>query len=135
MSFRIKFLLILMIAFSSSISSQEGKKVSVSGAFQGTLNYFIKDVKIGAANIPQYEGMPVGADAWLNVNADFGRWRGGVRFDFFHNSNLLNPSSSYTDRGLGIWFLETDFKKLNMEVFGLVYIYCSPSILKYWSWL
>lgn len=120
MSLRNQILVILSFFLSSSLFGQEGNKVRVNGAFQGTMNYFIKDERIGAANIPQYEGMPLGADAWLNVNADFGKWRGGLRFDFFHNSNLLNPSSSYTDRGLGIWFLETDYKKINFRI-GSIY--------------
>jgi len=101
-------------------AQDEDRKVRVNGAFQGTLNYFIKDERIGAANIPQYEGMPLGADAWLSVNADFGKWRGGLRFDFFHNSNLLNPSASYTARGLGIWFLETTYKKFDFRI-GSIY--------------
>ncbi|GLR17766.1 DUF6029 family protein [Portibacter lacus] len=119
MSLRIQFFLLFILGFTTSLAAQSPDKVQVNGAFQGTLNYFIKDAKIGAANTPQYEGMPLGADAWLNVNADFGIWRGGVRFDFFHNSNLLNPSSSYTDRGLGLWYLETEYKKLDVRIGGI----------------
>ncbi|WP_235297654.1 DUF6029 family protein [Portibacter marinus] len=120
MFFRLSLVLFCINASITLYGQEEWKTARVNGAFQGTMNYFIKDERIGAANIPQYEGMPLGADSWLNVNADFGKWRGGLRFDFFHNSNLLNPSSSYTDRGLGIWFVETSWKDLNVRI-GSIY--------------
>lgn len=120
MTAKLYFFLFVFTITTLVSNAQDEKKVAVNGAFQSTLNYFIKDVRIGAANIPQYEGRPLGADAWFNVNADFGKWKGGVRFDFFHNSNLLNPSSSYTARGLGIWFLETDYKNFSLRI-GAIY--------------
>lgn len=120
MSIRKLLAFVPLVFLTHFINAQEERKVQISGAFQGTGNYFIKDVRIGAANIPQYEGMPLGADAWFNLNADFGSFRGGIRFDFFHNSNLLNPSSSFTDRGLGLWFLEKNFGKANVRI-GSIY--------------
>ena len=121
MTFRLRYLILFFIFLCVIAEAQEDwKNARVNGAFQGTLNYFIKDERIGAANIPQYEGMPLGADSWLDINADFGSWRGGLRFDFFHNSNLLNPSSSFTDRGLGIWFIETSYKDFNLRI-GSIY--------------
>ncbi len=118
--FKHKYIVFFFFIISFVLAGQGENRVQVSGALQGTVNYFIKDVRIGAANIPQYEGQPLGADTWLNLNADFGSWRGGLRFDFFHNSNLLNPSASYTDRGLGIWFIERDFGKVYVRL-GAIY--------------
>ena len=92
---------LLLFSFLTQICflyAQSPKKVQISGAFQGNGNYFIKDEKIGAANIPQYEGMPLGAESWFNLNANFGTFKAGLRLDFFHNSNLLNHPKPKTRR-------------------------------------
>lgn len=104
----------------SQVYSQEASKWQINGAYQGRLNYFIKDVSIGAANTPQYEEQPLGGESWLNLNLNYGKWRSGFRFDIFQNSNLLNPTGSYSDVGLGIWFVERDFQKLNVRL-GAIY--------------
>lgn len=125
--FRSIFLFSMLLSCTLA-SAQTPKKVQLSGAFQGNGNYFIKDERIGAANIPQYEGMPIGAEAWLNLNANFGTYKAGLRFDFFHNSNLLNPSSSYTDRGLGLWYIEKNFKKIDIRI-GSIYSQIGSGII------
>lgn len=114
------FLVFLLLACFLGLNAQDSNKVFVNGAFSGVGKYFIKDAKIGAANTPQYEEDHFGADAWFNLNANFSTFNGGLRFDFFHNTNLLDPTSSYTDRGLGMWFLEKKIKKINLRV-GSIY--------------
>ena len=39
-----------------------------SGSLETNTNFFIRDVKIGAYNMPQYDNYKVGTDAWLNLN-------------------------------------------------------------------
>ena len=37
-----------------------------------------------------------------------------TRFDLFNNSNLLNPSGSFSGQGLGFWQVSKDIEKLNI---------------------
>lgn len=116
-----RILFMLLFAFLlHSTEAQEEKKWNINGAFQGTLNYFIKDADIGAANTPQYEDNPIGSDAWLNLNMSYDGWRAGFRLDNFYNTNLLNPTGSYTDRGIGNLFLEKQFDRLEFRI-GSIY--------------
>lgn len=112
---------ILIFLITPEVKGQEEKKKwQFYGAYQGTANYFIKDERIGAANIPQYEGNPIGSENWLNLNVRYGNLLAGARLDFFYNSNLLNPTASYSDYGLGIWFLEYKMKSITVNV-GSIY--------------
>jgi hypothetical protein len=40
----------------------------LSGPFQSTTNFLIRDLALGAAGLPHYDNLKVGDDAWLNVN-------------------------------------------------------------------
>ncbi len=40
---------------------------SFSGSLETNTNFFIRDVKVGAYNMPQYDNFKVGTDAWLNL--------------------------------------------------------------------
>ncbi len=63
MSPRLPFLMFVFCSILTQMTAQdEDRKVRVNGAFQGTLNYFIKDERIGAANIPQYERVQLSED-------------------------------------------------------------------------
>jgi hypothetical protein len=44
----------------------------------------------------------------------------GIRFDLFNNSNLLNPQDSYTDQGIGRWYIRKHLKKLDISA-GYLY--------------
>src|SRR3954470_13227744 len=74
-----------------------------SGSFQSNTNFFVRDPKIGAYNMPQYDNFKVGADAWLNLNYTNEKYEfeTGVRLDLFYNSILRVPTSPYTAAGLG----------------------------------
>ena len=78
----------------------------ISGNFQANANFFIRDSLIGAANTPQYDRQLYGAEAWLNLNYSNWGFDFGIRFDVFNNSNLLNPTDSYSDEGIGNWFIQ-----------------------------
>jgi hypothetical protein len=94
------------------------------GSFSGSLtvngNFYQKDERIGAANTPQYERQLYGADSWLNLSYTRDGYELGVRFDLFNNSQLLNPNDSYTDQGLGRWYIKKKIQKLGISA-GYLY--------------
>lgn len=92
----------------------------ISGSLEGNANFFMRDSLIGAANTPQYDRQLYGADAWLNLQYSNWGFDLGLRFDLFNNSNLLNPTSSYTDQGIGNWFVRKRINKLGITV-GYMY--------------
>jgi hypothetical protein len=118
MNLRIFTLLIFLTLITQIVTAQD--EVRISGDLTMNGNFFFRDSAIGAANTPQYDRQLYGADAWLNLNFSYKGFDAGIRFDLFNNSNLLNPSGSYTDQGIGRWFL-----KKKIEKFGLYggYIY------------
>lgn len=118
MNLRIFTLLIFLTLITQTVTAQD--EVRISGDLTMNGNFFFRDSAIGAANTPQYDRQLYGADAWLNLNFSYKGFDAGIRFDLFNNSNLLNPSGSYTDQGIGRWFL-----KKKIEKFGLYggYIY------------
>ncbi len=93
---------------------------SFSGGFQSQTNFFMRDSLIGAANIPQYDNELIGTQAWLDLGYMYQGFDIGVRFDMFNNSNLLDPSSSYTDQGIGRWHIGKKLDKLDIRV-GHIY--------------
>ena len=78
-----------------------------TGSLQTNTNFFIRDVKIGAYNMPQYDNLKVGTDAWFNLNYTNEKYdlEAGVRFDFFYNSILRVPTSPYTAAGVGNFYV------------------------------
>lgn len=87
----------------------------ISGSLQTQGNFFFRDSLIGAANTPQYDHQLYGADSWLQLNYAYKGFDVGVRFDVFHNSNLLDPSSSYTAQGIGRWYVKKKIDKLGIS--------------------
>lgn len=108
--FKIGLLLLCLPALSFA---QDG--ANVYGALQTNANFFIRDSNIGAVNIPQYDNQKFGADLWLNLNYSYKRVTAGIRYDMFNNSNLLNPTGSYTGDGIGMYFAELDLGKLKVR--------------------
>lgn len=97
--------LVLLLIFSSySASAQWGY---FSGSYQNNVNFFIRDKKIGAYNLPHYDNLKVGTDNWLNLNYTNEKYQLdiGVRMDFFYNSILRVPTTPYTGVGLGNFFI------------------------------
>ncbi len=115
------FLLPLLLALSLTghLPAQENSG-TFSGNFQGTANFFIRDSLIGAANTPQYDRQLYGAEAWLNLTYSNWGFDFGLRLDLFQNSNLLNPTGSYTAQGLGNFYIRKKINKLGITV-GYIY--------------
>ena len=93
-------LTILLFWFYTNSHAQWGH---FSGSFQNNTNFFIRDEKIGAYNLPHYDNYKVGTDNWLELkytNEKF-ELETGVRVDFFYNSILRVPTSPYTGVGVG----------------------------------
>src|SRR5690606_15582175 len=84
----------------------------LSGNLEANGNFFMRDSLIGADNTPQYDNELFGADAWLQLNYSYQGFDVGLRFDMFHNSNLLNPLDSYSDQGIGRWYIHKKINKL-----------------------
>lgn len=80
----------------------------------------MRDSLIGAANIPQYDNEKFGTQAWLDLGYAQNGFDIGMRFDMFNNSNLLNPSASYTDQGIGRWHVGKKTDKFDIRV-GHIY--------------
>lgn len=110
-------LVILYLSIHSALAQSEGR---ISGDLQTNANFFLRDSLIGAANIPQYDRQLYGADAWLTLNYSMQGFDAGIRFDFFNNSNLLNPTDSYSDEGIGRWFVSKQIEKLGITA-GYIY--------------
>lgn len=85
-----------------------------SGGLESNANFFLRDSLIGANDIPQYDHLLFGAEAWLNMAYQVGTWNMGVRFDAFNNSNLRDPNGAYTDQGIRYWFLKKQIKNLEI---------------------
>lgn len=105
-----------MLFFAQMMNAQEGNNGGrLSGQLVANGNFFQADSTIGAINTPQYDHQLYGADAWLNLNYSNWGFDIGVRFDLFNNSNLLNPQSSYTDQGIGRWYIKKNIDKLEIS--------------------
>ena len=93
---------------------------SLSGSLQSNTNLFIRDNAIGANNTPQYDHQLVGGETWLDLVFSYKGFDVGLRADLFFNSNLLNPNDSYSDQGIGRWYIRKKMEKLEIEV-GYIY--------------
>lgn len=117
---RIKLQLIFLFFYLALHTAQGQNKGQLSGDLQLFGNVFLKDSTIGAFGFPQYEEQFAGMDAWLNLNYSYDGWDIGLRVDMFNNSNLRNPSGSFTDQGIGRWYIQKQLDKLDITV-GYIY--------------
>lgn len=123
LSIPIAVILLCGLSLAQSVQAQEVTPPSggqISGSLQTNANFFIRDSLIGAANTPQYDRQLYGAEAWLNLNYSNWGFDFGFRFDAFNNSNLLNPTDSYSDQGIGMWFIKKQVDKLGITA-GYIY--------------
>jgi len=98
--FFIGFLFFCQIVYAQETTSR------FSGNLQSDASFFMRDSAIGAFNTPQYDRQLYGANSWLQLNYSNWGFDLGLRFDLFNNSNLLNPTGSYTAQGIGRWFIK-----------------------------
>ncbi len=117
-----KFKILLFILLLQGVSSAQEKqsKGVFSGAFETNANIFIRDSSINAINTPQYDHQFFGGEAWLNLNYTIDGLTIGTRFDMFNNSNLRNPTGSYSGIGIGRWYVKKKLNKLELSV-GYLY--------------
>ena len=87
----------------------------ITGNLMTNGNFFITDAKIGATGTPQYDYQKFGAESWLNLNYSNWGFDMGLRFDMFNNSNLLNPTGSYSAEGIGRWFVHKKINKFDIS--------------------
>jgi Family of unknown function (DUF6029) len=109
---------ILVGLFFGKLAAQTGP--SLSGNIKSNGNFFIRDEKIGAANTPQYDRQLFGAESWLTLNYSYKGFDAGLRFDLFNNSNLPNPTDSYSAQGIGRWYIRKKVQKLDVSA-GYIY--------------
>lgn len=87
---------------------------SLSGNLQLNGNFFIRDTVIDASNTPQYDHQLYGAESWMQLNYSGFGFDIGLRYDLFNNSNLLNRQDSYSDQGIGRWYISKKIHKLGI---------------------
>ncbi len=85
-----------------------------SGNFQSNFSVFVLDSSIGAYESPQYLSQISSAEAWLFANYQLKGFTLSARYDLFNNSNLLNPTGSFSGHGLGFWSLRKKIDKLTI---------------------
>lgn len=118
---KIKYLLCCLVLLSfagTALAQNNGGRLT--GSLETNANFFMRDTLIGAANTPQYDRQLFGSEGWLNLNYNNWGFDFGIRFDYFNNSNLLNPTGSYTDQGIGMWYVKKKIKKLGFQA-GYIY--------------
>lgn len=113
-----RFLLLIFIASFQLCYAQEG--AVIGGALQLNANVFLRDTAINAYLQPQYQHQIFGGESWLNLNYSYQGLTAGLRYDMYLNSNLRNPSDSYSNQGVGRWFVKKQFEKFTAEV-GYLY--------------
>lgn len=117
-------IIITLFIVLNSIYGNSQEKTEQQGFLTGSVelnaNVFIKDSSINAFNIPQYETQFFGGESWVSLQYTKNGLTAGLRYDIFLNSNLRNPTDSYSDRGLGRWWIKKSFEKLEISV-GYLY--------------
>ena len=115
-----KLTIVICILLANEAMSQSILGGYISGNLEFNANFFIEDEERGAENTPQYDNQLVGIEGWLNVLYQTDGFDAGIRFDLYNNSNLRDPNGSYSDQGIGRWYIRKQISKL--EIMG-GYIY------------
>jgi hypothetical protein len=110
-----KLLILTFLIFTLTQTYAQDQGV-FSGNFQSNFSVFHLDSAIGAFESPQYLSDKSSAEAWLFLNYQLKGFNISARYDLFNNSNLLNPTGSYTGQGLGFWQLKKKIDKLEITV-------------------
>jgi hypothetical protein len=87
-----------------------------SGNFQSNFSVFVLDSSIGAFESPQYTSQISSAEAWLFTNYQLKGFNVSARYDLYNNSNLLNPTGTFSGHGLGFWQIKKSIEKLTLTV-------------------
>src|SRR4030095_4645122 len=105
---------LVLVFFLLALVSQAQEQMSLSGNLESNLYFYIRDPDIGATNTPQYDHQLIGLETWLSLRAQVAGFEMGIRYDIFANSALLNPQDSYTDQGIGRWYVSKKIGKLGI---------------------
>ncbi len=106
-------LCVIMVTVVSVCKGQD--KGQFSGQVQMSANAFLEDAEIGATGTPQYDDEIFGGELWLELSYQIKGFDFGIRGDVFINSNLLNPRGSYTDYGVGRWYVRKQLGDFHLE--------------------
>ncbi len=107
-------LLFFLITFCHAALTAQNTAPRITGNLQTNGNFFITDAKIGATGTPQYDNQKFGAESWLALSYSNWGFDMGLRFDMFNNSNLLNPTGSFTGEGIGRWYIHKEINKFDL---------------------
>ncbi len=111
------FFLLFMLCFLGGSAQDEAR---INGNLELNANFFQRDTLIGATNTPQYDHQLFGGDSWLQLTYNYKGFEVGGRFDFYNNSNLINPQSTFNGQGIGRWYISKDVQNLGIT-FGYIY--------------
>lgn len=91
---------------------------SVRGDLNLNSNFYRNDPKLGqfGTNTTHYERQLSSAEGWFYMNYNYSGFDFNVRYDFFHNSNLLNPQEAFSDQGLIFFNASKQVDKLHVTV-------------------
>lgn len=121
--------LFVLFAFTALISLRaQTAAPRITGNLQSNANFFITDPKIGAVGTPQYDNQKFGAESWLALHYSNWGFDMGLRFDLFNNSNLLNPTGSFTGEGIGRWYVHKEIYGFDVSA-GYLYDQIGSGIL------
>ncbi len=101
----------LLLFFSQSNGQEKGV---ISGNFQSNFSVFVLDSSIGAYEPPQYSSEISSSESWLFLNYQLNDFSVAARYDVFNNSNLLNPTGSFSGHGLGFWQVKKSIENLTL---------------------
>jgi hypothetical protein len=108
---------LLLLTFTLSILFVHAQDQGVfSGNWQTSVNFFQRDDKRGANESPQYFNQLSSAESWMFLNYQIKGFNIAARHDLFNNSNLLNPTGSYSGHGLGFWQLKKEIENLEITI-------------------
>ncbi|MCB9262233.1 MAG: hypothetical protein H6607_07660 [Flavobacteriales bacterium] len=107
-------LFLLIVLLSLSVVSVAQDKGVFSGNFQSNFSVFVIDSAIGAYEPPQYSSQISSAEAWLFTNYQIKGFSLSARYDLFNNSNLLNPTGTFSGHGMGFWQIKKSIDKLTL---------------------
>lgn len=117
-----------LLAMGLSVGAYAQSQGTLSGDLQTNLNFYQKDVKIGAAGNPLYDNYLSGGEAWLSTRYNVNDWTFTLRLDAFQNSNLANPTQAMTAYGVGAYSISKDIDNVSVTV-GYIYDQIGSGIL------
>lgn len=112
-----KILLLILLTYAKVIIAQQG---NLSGDLMMNVNFFQRDTNIKASGNQLYDNFLSGGEGWLGLRYNIKGFTASVRFDAFHNSNLLVPTSALTSAGIGMFNISKEVNNLTITA-GHVY--------------